>query len=112
MTFGVIPNVNITKNHRDAKLVKVRLQGQTVDSQKNKEPKKSGGKGSVALWKNSKHFGCVFQNVEPRKSKIYGRHQTLGTEAKRASPIRYVTPREKLGKKGSFARCDSEHWYS
>ena len=82
-----------------------------VDSQPNKKQKKNGGKGSVALWKNSKQFVCVFQDVEPSKSKIYEGHQILGTEAKRASPKSNITPRENSGKKGSFARCDSEHWY-
>ena len=38
-----------------------------VDSQRNKRPKKNGGKGSVALLKNSRHFGCVFQDVGPPK---------------------------------------------
>ena len=34
-----------------------------------KKPKKSGGKGTVALLKNSKQLGCVFQDMEPPQSK-------------------------------------------
>ena len=41
-----------------------------VDSQPNKKPKKTGGKGSVALMMNSKQLGCVFQDVEPPKSEF------------------------------------------
>ena len=39
-----------------------------VDCQSIK-PKKSGGKGSVALLEISKQLGCVFQDFEPSKSK-------------------------------------------
>ena len=35
----------------------------------SKKSKKSGGKGSVALLKNSKQVGCAFQDTEPQKSK-------------------------------------------
>ena len=40
-----------------------------VDSQPNKKPKKTGGKGSVTLLKNSKQLSCGFQKIKPPKSK-------------------------------------------
>ena len=40
-----------------------------VHSQPNRKQNKSGGIGSVALLKNSKPVGCVFQDTEPSKSK-------------------------------------------
>ena len=39
--------------------------------------KKNGGKGSVALSKNSKQSGCVFQDIEPRKSNSILRKGTI-----------------------------------
>ena len=41
VTFGVLPNVNITKHNRDAKLVKSASSAQRVDSQPNKKKTKT-----------------------------------------------------------------------
>ena len=82
---------------------KVRIQHAEVDSQPNKKPKKSGGKGSVALLRNSKQLGWVFRNVEPPKSK-----SILRTKAQRAFLERHTTQRKTAGKKGSIAGCYSE----
>ena len=38
-----------------------------ADSQPSKKSKTSGGKGSVALLKESTYLGCVFQDTEPPK---------------------------------------------
>ena len=54
-------------------LRKVHFRHKEVDSQLNKKSKKSGGQGSVALLKNSKQCGCVFQDTEPPKSKSISR---------------------------------------
>ena len=48
-----------------------------------KKSKKSGGKGSVLLVKNSKHLGCVFQDNEPTKSKSMLRKSTQPLESER-----------------------------
>ena len=55
-----------------------------VDSQPTKKPKKSGGKGSVALLKNSRQSGCVFQDSEPPKSKSILRKSTKSLGSKRS----------------------------
>ena len=76
--------------------------------------KKNGGKGSVALSKNSKQSGCVFQDIGPRKSNSILRkeHNILGTKAQHAILEGYITPHENSGMKGSIARCDSARRFS
>ena len=39
-------------------------------------------------------------------------HKIFGATTQRAILIRYIKPRENLGKKASIARCDSAHWFS
>ena len=71
-----------------------------VDSQPNKKQKKNGGKGSLALWKNSKQFGCVFENVEPPKSIIYEGTKSLAPKRSVQVPkvtLRHVKIRERKG---------------
>ena len=78
----------------------MRLQGQSVDSQPNKKTEKNGGKGSVALWKNSKQFVCVFQNVEPPKRKIYEGTKSLAPKRSvhvTKGTLRHVKIRERKG---------------
>ena len=67
---------------------------------------KNGGKGSVALSKNSKQSDCVFQDIEPRKSHSILRkeHNILGTKAQLAILKGYITPHENPGKKVSIAK--------
>ena len=60
---------------------------QCVFSQPNKKPKKCGGKGSVALLKNSKQLACVFQDVESPKSKSISRKGTKFLGSKRSVHI-------------------------
>ena len=70
MIIGILPCVKITDLIRDGKFgEKCTFKHKEVDSQPNKKPKKRGGKGSVALLKKSKQLACVFQDVEPPKSK-------------------------------------------
>ena len=67
--FGILPGVNTTKHNRDAHSVKsasLCTERLTVSLTRNR---KNGGKGSVVLLKNSKQLGCVFQDIEPPKSK-------------------------------------------
>ena len=78
-----------------------------VESQPDKMPKKSGGKGSVASLKNSKQFGWVFKGMEPPKSKSILRKGTKFIRQKRAILKRYITLRENSGKNGSTPRCYS-----
>ena len=47
-----------------------------VDSPPTRKPKKTVGKGSVAVLKNSRQLGCVFQDVEPPKSNSILRKET------------------------------------
>ena len=52
---------------------------------------------------------CVFQDVEPPKSKSILQKGTtfLGPKAQRASLKKYITPHEHSGKKWSIVKCDS-----
>ena len=75
------------------------LRHKGFDSQPNKKPKKNGGTGSVVLLKNSKLLGCVFQDVEPPKSKSILRKSTQFLGIKRSVQFSKGTPpRKKLGK--------------
>ena len=71
VVIGVLPNVNITELNRDAISAKsvysstLRLTVSPAKSRRNVPEK-----GSVALSKNSKQSGCVFQNTEPPKKSI------------------------------------------
>ena len=47
-----------------------------ADRQPNERPKKGGGRGSVTLFKNAKQLGCLFQDVQPPKSKSILRKST------------------------------------
>ena len=48
-----------------------------VDEQPSKKFKKNGDKSAVTILKNTRHLGCVFQDMEPPKSSsICGRAQT------------------------------------
>ena len=65
-----------TKHNRDADSVKKCAFLHTeVDSQPNNQPQKNGGKGSVAILKNSTEC-CVFQDAEPPKSNSILRKDT------------------------------------
>ena len=66
------------------------------------KPKKTGGKGSLAILKNCKQSGCVFQDTEPPKFNSFFTegHKILGTGAQRAILKGYITPRENSVKKG------------
>ena len=70
-----------------------------------RKSKKSGGKGSVALLMNSKQMGCVFQDLDSPKSKLFFSEgpKIIGTEAQRALLKRYITPRKNSGNKGFIA---------
>ena len=76
LIIGIFPYVKITKLNRDANSAKSASSCTEVDSQPNKKPKKSGGLGSVALSKNSKQVGCVFQDIDRSKYKSILRKST------------------------------------
>ena len=64
--MGIQPNVNSTKQNRDAHLVK----------SARKKPKGDGDNNAVALLKDSRQLGCVFQDTEPpESSSFYGRQR-------------------------------------
>ena len=58
-----LPCVSITSLNQDA-----HADSDTFDGQPRKKSKKSGGKGPVALLKESIQLGCVSQGSHPRKS--------------------------------------------
>ena len=62
------------------------LRHEEVDSHTSRKPKKSGGKGSVALLRKSKQMGCVFQDHRATDIQVdfTEGHTILGTEAQRA----------------------------
>ena len=57
---------------------------QQVQGQPSKKPKKQSDEGAVATLKNSRHLGCVFQDVEPPK------FTSILRKARRWSPARTV----------------------
>ena len=46
-----------------------------VEEQPNKKPKKGGDKSAVAILKDVRQLGCVFQETEPPESDFLGRAQ-------------------------------------
>ena len=73
--IGMLPYVKNTNPNRDANSAKS-VRHTEVDSQPSKKPKKSGGKGSVALLKNSKQLGCVFQDMGPKRSVQFSKNNS------------------------------------
>ena len=69
VVLGILPYVKITKQSGCKFGEKWIFRHKEVDSQPDKKPKNTGCKGSVALLKNSKQLGCVFQDFKPPKSK-------------------------------------------
>ena len=95
---GVLLNVEIAKRNTDS-LKKCVFMHKEVDSQPRKKPKKNCGNGSVALLKNSKLLGCVFQDVEPPQSKSILRKDTQLLRPKRSVQFPKGTLRNvKIGK--------------
>ena len=80
---------------------------------RRKNRKKTTSERSVTIPKKFRQLICAFQD---RAAEIQfdckEEHQIFGTESQRASLKRSFTPRENSGKKGSVARCGSEHWFS
>ena len=84
MIFGILPNVNTSKHNRDANSVQsAAIMHNEVDSRLNKKPKKTGGKGSLAL-KTSKQSGCVIQDLEPPESESIQRRAHKSWDRKRS----------------------------
>ena len=64
---------------------KVLLAHRQVDEQPGKKFKKNGDKFAVAILKNPRQLGCVFQDMEPPKSS-----SILRKSSNMRKPIRYV----------------------
>ena len=111
VNIGILPYVKITKLIRDVNSATsvysdiLRLTDGLV-----KRRRKIGGKGSVALLKESKHFGCVCQDTEPPKSKSISRRSTKFLRSDRHCQIleSHATLRQNSGKNGSIARSYSK----
>ena len=79
-----------------------------------KQSKKSGGKGSVALLKKSKHLGCVFQDTEKPKSRSILRKSTkyLGSDRSvrfSEGTLHFVTIGERKGpSQGVTQKCETQ----
>ena len=77
-----------------------------ADRQTSKKYKKSGGKGLVAVLKESVQLGCVSQDPYPTKSLVRKRGKT-GIKSQRQILQGRVAPHNNSGKKGFFARSSS-----
>ena len=75
--IGILPNVNSKKKESFAH--------RQVEDQPCKEPKKDGDQNAVAILKDSRQLGCVFQDTEPPESSSISRRST-----KVLGPIRRV----------------------
>ena len=68
-----------------------------ADGLPNKKSENSGGKGSVALLKES-------MQLEPPKKSILRKKREIGIESRRHILQGYGAPQKNLGEKGSIAR--------
>ena len=86
---------------------KCRFRHVEIDGQPSKKSKKSGGKGSVALLKESIQLGCVSHDSHPRKSVLWkdGQLGPKHTVKFSMGPWHHLKDRER---KGSIARRQSE----
>ena len=100
MIIDIFPCQNFTKKTGCKFGDQCLLRHAEADSQPMKKVKKSGGTGSVALLKNSKHLGCVFQDTEPPKSKSILRKSTKSLGSDRAVRISKGTER------GVILKCE------
>ena len=64
---GLLQSACSTSQKMDADLVKSALL--QVDEQSGRRSKKNGDKCAVAVWEITRQLGCVFQDMEPPKSK-------------------------------------------
>ena len=86
MIIGIFPNVNTTKKNRDANSgMSARLCTGRLKINPAKKKNKDGENSAVAILKDARQLGCVFQDVEPPESSSISRksHKVLG-------PIRRV----------------------
>ena len=75
---------------------------------------KCGGKGSVALLRNSKQLGCVFQDIELPKSESIFRKSTKSLGSKRSvrfskGTLRHVKIRERKGSSQGVIQRSEPH---
>ena len=93
---GILLCVRLTNRNRDANSAKsVCLGTLRLTVSLSKKSKKSGGRGSVALLKNSKQVGCVVQDTEPpiSDSNLWKSTKIFGIRSHRAflKKARYTT---------------------
>ena len=75
--LGSVPYVKNHKTETGCKFgEKCAFMHREVDSPPTRKPKKTVGKGSIAVLKNSRQLGCVFQDVEPPTSNSILRKET------------------------------------
>ena len=110
-SFGTLPCVFVTSLNQDAHMV-INADFDTLrpDVQPSKKLKKSGVKGSVALFKNSIQFGCVSQE-------IYRREDILRKTGKLRSNCTVTFSKGtwhhiKIRERRSIARRHSKVWIS
>ena len=109
MIIGILPNVNRCKPSD-----KCLVRHAEADSQRSTKSKKSGGKGSVPLWKKAIHLGCVFQDTEPSKSKSIFRKSTKSMGLDRTvcfskGTLHHTKVRESKGpSRGVIQKCEPQ----
>ena len=85
VTTGILPCVRSTKENRDADSVKCALScSERLTISLTTDQKKSRGKGSVALLKNSRQVCCVSTDIEATKSNSILRKGTKSLLPKRS----------------------------
>ena len=69
MTFGILPIVNsVSQNGAVSSAISARFHTGRLKVNLSKKPKQDGDKSAVALLKNVRQLGCVFQDTEQPES--------------------------------------------
>ena len=108
MTFGIFPNVNsISLVRVGNSVISPRLHRQ-VEGQPGKKAKKDGDKSAVALLKNVRLFGCVFQDTEsPESSAFFTEGQTSTIQKNCAASCKHPRNQRSVARKKSSQRSSS-----
>ena len=107
--LGILEYVKITNHNRDASSMRGACSGTKRLIVSLTRSRKRIVESSVAFFEEFEairpcNSGCRTAEVQVDFTEV---HNILGTEAQRAILKRYITPRERSGKKGSIPRCCS-----
>ena len=101
--IDILPYVKMTSMNRDANSATNIYLDTEADGQPRKKLKKSGGKGPVAVLKESVHLGCVSQDYSPKNLNLR-KVGKLGSNHTVKFSKGTLAPHQNSGKKGSIAR--------